>query len=310
MNTPHKCPRIALGGPASLSKRCLATGLFLVLCGAAWDGMPLRAQTIVVPNQFADKNANTFNNTPVGEDFRGVRDMVIFDASQFAALSGPAYLTRFAYRPDASSSPRGPGSGTMKIFASTTKRSVATLSSTFALNLGADNTLVFEGTVSLTSSNLPATGNTRQFDIVFILTTPFLYDPAAGNLVLDLQIVESHGSSIGWDAVTGDPMVGNVYAIGSSTATAGQFGTVPVMQFTFEPAPVVTIRTSQVELCWASVSNATYRVEWQSDVTSNTWTPLVDCIRSTGPTTCIQDAVAQGAAFRFYRVVRTDGVPR
>ena len=53
---------------------------------------------------------------------------------------------------------------------------------TFADNLGADNTLVFNGTLNWATGNLPGPGNTRQFDIVFPCTTPFLYDPAAGNL--------------------------------------------------------------------------------------------------------------------------------
>jgi hypothetical protein len=39
----------------------------------------------------------------------------------------------------------GPRSLTLQIYASTTSRSVAGLSTTFAENLGANNTLVFDG---------------------------------------------------------------------------------------------------------------------------------------------------------------------
>ena len=53
---------------------------------------------------------------------------------------------------------------TLRIYASTTSRSVAGLSTTFAENLGTNNTLVFDGTVIVTTGNLPGPGNTRQFD--------------------------------------------------------------------------------------------------------------------------------------------------
>ncbi len=76
---------------------------------------------------------------------------------------------------------------TLQIHASTTNRSATGLSTTFAENLGTNNTLVFSGPLTWTTANLPGLGNTRQFDYVFPFTTPFLYDPAAGNLLLDIH---------------------------------------------------------------------------------------------------------------------------
>src|SRR4030095_8395408 len=110
--------------------------------------------------------------------------------------------------------------------ASTTKRSVANMSTTFAENLGTNTTLIFDGTSRLTTANLPGPGDTRQFDIVlfdilFPVTKPFLYDPAAGNLLLDLQIVSSSGPSIRFDTVSGNPAAGGISAGGSPTAATG-----------------------------------------------------------------------------------------
>jgi len=76
----------------------------------------------------------------------------------------------------------------LPIYASTTTRSVAGLSATFAENIGADNTLVLSGTLNWATGNVPGPGNTLQFDMVFPFTTPFLYDPAAGNLLLDIHL--------------------------------------------------------------------------------------------------------------------------
>jgi hypothetical protein len=232
----------------------------------------------------------------------------IYDASQFGALSGPSFLTKFAYRPDRILGQSGPRSLTVRIYASTTSRTVAGISTTFAENLGPDNTLVFDGTVNATTENLPGPGDTRQFDYVYSFTTPFLYDPAAGNLVLDLQI-ESSGSAITHDTVSGDPTIGRVFSAGSSTAATGDLRFSHVTQFTFEPPPRVTIRISQVEVCWNSISNLTYQVQYRSDLTTNVWTSLLDCVRSTGSTTCILDPVIVGQPQRFYRVVTADCVP-
>src|SRR6185503_12340407 len=105
--------------------------------------------------------------------------------------------------PDTILGQAGPRSFTLRINASTTSRSVAGLSTTFAENLGTNNTLVFDGTVNVATGNLPGPGNTRQFDVVFPFTTPFPYDPATGNLVLDIQF-SANGQAISFDAVSGN----------------------------------------------------------------------------------------------------------
>jgi len=207
----------------------------------------LRAQVVVVPNALATNDGNSSDTSIAGSAL--VRWLQIHDASQFGALSGPSFLTQFAYRPDRILGQSGPRSLTLRIYASTTSRSVAGLSRTFAENLGTNNTLVFDGTVNLTTGNLPGPGNTRQFDYVFPFTTPFLYDPAAGNLVLDLQI-EASGSAVTFDTVLlGDPAIRRVFSFGSSTATTGTiWANTHVTQFTFEPPPLVTIRASQIKI--------------------------------------------------------------
>ena len=198
----------------------------------------LRAQVVVVPNSLATNDGNGSSTSIAGS--ASVRWLHIHDASQFGALSGPSFLTKFAYRPDTILGESGPRSWTLRIYASTTSRSVAELSTTFAENLGTNNTLVFDGTVNVTTGNLPGPGNTRQFDYVFPFTTPFLYDPAAGNLVLDLQI-EANGSAVTFDTVSGDPAIGRIFSFGSSTATTGDIRDSHVTQLTFVPEPTVAV---------------------------------------------------------------------
>ena len=292
------------------TKRTKGRGVGLAFLLAAFLGScvttELRAQVIVVPNSLATNDGNTFVITPSGP----AHSQQIYDASQFGALSRPSLLTQFAWRPDTIPGASGPRLFTLQIRAATTTRSVAGMSTTFADNLGTNNTLVFDGTVNVTTQNLPGPGNTRQFDYVFTLTTPFLYDPAAGNLVLDLQL-DSTGPALQIDFVSGDPTVKEVANSSSSTGTSGT--TLPFAkptQFTFEPPPLVTIRASQVEVCWNSKSNLTYQVQYRSNLTTNLWTSLTNCVRSTGSKTCIADPIAAGQPQRFYRVVLTNCVPQ
>ena len=276
------------------------------LLGAS--GTPeLRAQVIVVPNVLATNDGNSSITAPAGPAV--IRYMLILDASQFGALSGPSHLTQIALRPDRIPGPSGPRTTTYRIYASTTSRSVAGLSATFANNLGTNNTLVREGTLTRTTHNLPGPGNTRQFDIVQPFTTPFLYDPAAGNLLLDFQYSSDNGQSLQWDAVAGNPTSRAIIAVGSATARTGEFIESAVYEFTFEVPPRVTIRTSQVEVCWNSQSNLTYQVQYRSDLTTNLWTSLLDCVPSTGSTSCIYDPVVEGQPQRFYRVALTKCAP-
>lgn len=84
----------------------------------------------------------------------------------------------------------------------------------------------------------------------------------------------------------------------------------PRLVFHTEPrGPFLSIRISEVEVCWTSVTNSTYRVEYRSDLTTNTWATLSNCVASAGTETCIYDKVPRGQPQRLYRVVVTNCVP-
>ena len=76
---------------------------------------------------------------------------------------------------------------------------------------------------------------------MFPLTTPFLYDPAAGNLLLDFH-QEANGSSITFDRVSGNEFTRQAATPGSPNATTAQFFVdSQVTQFTFVPEPTVAV---------------------------------------------------------------------
>jgi hypothetical protein len=79
--------------------------------------------------------------------------------------------------------------GHVTIRLSTTQTQPGAMSLTYAENSGPDETVVFEQDASFTTQNqLSANGITKEFDMVFPLTSPFAYDPTAGNLLVDMMV--------------------------------------------------------------------------------------------------------------------------
>jgi len=67
--------------------------------------------------------------------------------------------------------------------------------------------------------------------------------------------------------------------------------------------PYLTIRCSQVDVCWSSLSNTLYQVQFRSALTGNDWTNLGSPIAGNGANNCISDPIPAGQPARFYRVV-------
>jgi hypothetical protein len=63
------------------------------------------------------------------------------------------------------------------------------------------------------------------------------------------------------------------------------------------------IRVSEVEICWDTVSNRTYQVQYRSTLTSNVWTNLGPPHKGDGSNDCIADRVLPGQPQRYYRIL-------
>jgi hypothetical protein len=105
--------------------------------------------------------------------------------------------------------------GNFAISLSTTSADWNTLSPTYANNIGANNTLVFSGSISQPW----AFGDTLTIN----LTTPFTYNPGAGNLLMDVVVSGSGdaGGPIYFDtngynggSFNGNTFLGRVYGAG------------------------------------------------------------------------------------------------
>src|SRR5436305_6883949 len=156
--------------------------LFAASCLASFGSV------IVVPNANTATVGNDTDSIPGSGD---VRSQVLLGSGQFASVGGPILIDQVSFR-------AAPGTGsvnfsiaTMNLFLSTSPKFPNTsgplMSTTFADNVGADNTLVFSGPLSFKSPG--CTGpSVCPFDINLNFTTPFLYNPTLGRLLLDLKV--------------------------------------------------------------------------------------------------------------------------
>ena len=114
----------------------------------------------------------------------------------------------------------------IQIFLSTTSAAPDALSTTFASNLGPNNTEVYNGSLTLSSANGAGPGGTHAFDIRIVFQTPFTYNPGAGNLLLFVDNISGANAAVGADFfdaqnTTGDSISRVFGAEGSPSATTG-----------------------------------------------------------------------------------------
>jgi hypothetical protein len=194
-----------------LSLRCLTIGLSGLLALAASPSA--MAAAIVSPSAQTSVEGNTNNNFPFNSaGISSQRYEQVYRATEFG--SGPLLITGLAFRPDAEfGNAFSTTLSDVSIFLMTTTNAPDALSSTFANNEGADKTLVHSGSLSLSSADTGPAGGPKAFDIVINLTTPFLYNPLSGNLLLEVQnFVEGTTTVFDAEVTSGDP-VSRVYTV-------------------------------------------------------------------------------------------------
>ncbi len=208
------------------------------------------ASVVVVPNA----NAITLGNGQSTNPLRtygtgGSRYQQVYSNTQFGDFSASESITGIAFRA------KQPTFGTfigntvtvsdVLIRLSTTSASDSVgLSAIFANNIGADEAVVYTGTLTLMTS----AAGTTAIDYSITLQTPFTYNKAMGNLLLDILIPDaamvSGNGSIGFsqfDTVTDafPSADGTSSAFGASgSGTIGSNSTTGVVtQFTSVPVP-------------------------------------------------------------------------
>jgi hypothetical protein len=204
----------------------------------------VRAQvSVVVPNANASTAGNSDNRFPFLVN-GGQRYQQVFNASEFGAFGGPQLIDQMTLRNGILvHTPFTSTIASIQISLSTIAAGADGLSATFASNIGANNTQVYNGSLTLSSTDAPGPGNTHVFDVVINFQTPFLYNPGAGNLLLDVQNNSGANAFVGtnfFDAVnTNGDSVSRVYGAesspGATTGTIDSLGL--IVQFTTASVP-------------------------------------------------------------------------
>jgi PKD repeat protein len=215
---------------------------FVSLLAAGVLAVPAFAQfAAVAPNGYAPIQGNTNNAYPWNQATLSTHSQFIYDSTNFTlqGINAPVLINRLRYRPATTTTGWAGGSWpNVRIDLATCPVDYLAVSTTYAANLGPDLTTVHQGAV-VVQGGTGSGPNNWHIDIQ--LTTPFVYDPNAGDLTVDIQLDGTGwtGASTQADHVSGATSLGTrLYNTTSATAPTGSIGTnyVAVCEFGYVPA--------------------------------------------------------------------------
>jgi hypothetical protein len=197
---------------------------------------------VVVPN--SKENAGGIGNI-VPFSYPPARYQQLNFAAEFGAITGPTLITEIAFRAGPTANPFTHTVADLQINLSTA--AVTPLSGTYATNVGSDDTTVFAG--PLVMNVVSPKSSLRPWEILIPLTTPFLYDPSVGDLLLDVRIIDNPSGVAGRfiDSLTIPQTLARVFCdavpncsvddTGGGGLNGGIDGGFLITRFTFAPEP-------------------------------------------------------------------------
>jgi hypothetical protein len=192
---------------------------------------PVIPSGLVLPNRAVTNDLARGSGTLVNAAFR-VQE--VYGSSQFGGVTGAIAITELRFRPDYY---YGKAFSTvisnLQISLSTTLRSPGALSPVYSNNIGADARTVFSGALSVSSTFSGPAEGPKAFDIVVPLQTPFVYDPAQGNLLLDVKNISGSTASLLSGLANSLNEVSRVAGgLASASGTADNYGDVLLVVYT------------------------------------------------------------------------------
>jgi len=190
----------------------------------AWNGGGAAA-CVVVPNTNTNLEGDSANAFPFNIGRYGSptsqRYQQIYAPNQFSGLGGT--ISQIRFRADATSGQAFPPTNmNVDIYLGYAATTTTNPSPTFANNIGPQYTMVYSG--SLTLSSAATGGPPHNFDIIVDVQDSFSYDPAVGPLLLDV-FMYSRPYTTYFDASSASQnATARIYASGSVSDPSGTVG--------------------------------------------------------------------------------------
>ncbi len=225
-------------GFAALACGLLGLAALTQQCAAQGNG----TQSLVVPNVDASRPGPTYRDDPFTIGSRYLLE--VYDASQFPSLSQGGVITGISFREDEGRGGFDAKYSAVKIQLATFPQAVNTLPASYNASNYKDSTVVYSHQdVRLTGQGSTSLSVPPPFELRFAFDKPFVYNPAAGNLLvyIDLGLLVAGGVEVDVD----DSRPNFSHPAGYSVAGPGPlppFGGVPgpevlVAQFEYSAVP-------------------------------------------------------------------------
>ena len=204
-----------------------------------------QAQDVIVPGNFATTEGDSNNGYPFNLSLFSLtsqRYQQVYNSSLFSSLpAGGVEITGMAFRVDEGGSSFSSTLPDVQIDLSTTATSASTLSSTFASNVGANDTVVVgAGPLALSGTAGGAGTPPNPFDVIINFSTPFIYNPSSGNLLLDVHNFGGGGTTQ-FDATDAGVGLARAFTEPSGVSSPTADGVIDssglITEFIYQPVP-------------------------------------------------------------------------
>ena len=230
---------------------------------------------LVVPVGLANVEGSGYSgDLPVS-----VREQNVYGASYFPTQT--IVITGIRFRPVVPGGQAFTNTiSNIKFSLSSTPAAPDQLSSIYADNIGTNVTTVFNGSLPLSSEYAGPVAGPKAFDMVVNFTTPFVYNPSSGNLLVDIQDFSGEATSYTDEEGSSSDLASRVSGAGGGSTSGTPDTGCAVLEIAYalvanQPPTIVTQPTNEtvavgnpVSFAVAAVSAAPMSYQWYWNVTN------------------------------------------
>lgn len=232
-------------------------------CIVAALATTLAAQTLVIPAAANAGDLGSASGWPF--DYAGnMRILYVYDSTHFTGqnVTSPVMITRIRVRANgATATWVGDTINNLSVDLSTSPLDFNSISTTYDSNHGPDRTQVFTGSVTIPGGSA-TTGLAGPYVVDVVLSTPFLYDPNAGDLTVDWTCSgpsnAANTPTLDNSNTTGQALAKRVYGLsytGAATGSLWSGESAHALEFTFNTGGGFASASTYGQGCYDAASS-------------------------------------------------------